>query len=55
MGKVVHRDFSARRFMDFDLRFTDKKITAWGAMALMKRMLDHMGFGSALANSGLPH
>ena len=54
MGKVVHRDFSARRFMDFDLRFTDKEITAWGGMALMKRMLDHMGFGSALASSGLP-
>jgi len=54
VGKVVHRDFSARRFMDFDLRFTDKEITAWGGMALMKRMLDHMGFGSALASSGLP-
>ena len=40
--------------MDFDLRFTDKKITAWGGMALMKRMLEHLGFGAALANSGLP-
>ena len=29
--------------MDFDLRFTDKEITAWGGMALMKRMLEHMG------------
>ena len=48
MGKVVDRDFSAKRFMDFDL--TDKEITAWGGMALMKRMLDHMGFGAALTN-----
>lgn len=40
--------------MDFDLRFTDKEITAWGGMALMKRMLDHMGFGNALARAGLP-
>ena len=40
--------------MDFALRFTDKEVTAWGGMALMKRMLDHMGFGNALASSGLP-
>ena len=50
MGKVADRDFSAKRFMDFDLRLTDKEITAWGGMALMKRRLDHMGFGAALAN-----
>ena len=25
--------------MDFELRFTDKEITAWGGMAIMKRML----------------
>lgn len=30
--------------MSFDLRFTDKEITAWGGMAIMKRMLDHLGF-----------
>lgn len=40
--------------MDLELRFTDKEITAWGGMALMKRMLDHMGFGNALASAGLP-
>ena len=40
--------------MGFDLRFTDKEITAWGGMALMKRMLDHLGFESALAGCGLP-
>jgi len=40
--------------MDFELRFTDKEITAWGGMGLMKRMLDHLGFETALAASGLP-
>jgi hypothetical protein len=40
--------------MDFELRFTDKEITDWGCMALMKRMLDHMGFGAALVSAGLP-
>ena len=54
MGKVVHREFSPRRFKDFDLRSADKQITAWGGMALMKRMLGHLRFGAALANSALP-
>ena len=40
--------------MEFDLRFTDKEITAWGGMGLMKRMLDHLGFESALSACGLP-
>jgi hypothetical protein len=40
--------------MEFELRFTDKEITAWGGMRIMKRMLDHLGFESALAASGLP-
>jgi hypothetical protein len=40
--------------MDFELRFTDKEITAWGGMGLMKRMLDHMRFGAALSCAGLP-
>ena len=43
------RDFSAGKSMEFELRFTDKEITAWGGMALMKRMLDHLGFDTALA------
>ena len=34
--------------MEFDLRFSDQEITAWGGMGLMKRMLDHLGFGSLL-------
>ena len=40
--------------MEFDLRFSDKEITAWGGMGLMKRMLDHLGFDSALAAAGMP-
>ena len=40
--------------MDFELRFTDKEITAWGGMGLMKRMLDHLGFDAALGACGLP-
>jgi Transposase DDE domain group 1 len=40
--------------MDFELRFTDKEITAWGGMGLMKRMLDHMQFDTALSIAGLP-
>ena len=42
------RDFNAGESMEFELRFTDKEITPWGGMALMKRMLDHLGFGTAL-------
>ena len=40
--------------MGFELRFTDKEITAWGGMGLMKRMLDHLHFDQALQVSGLP-
>jgi len=40
--------------MDFELRFTDKEITAWGGMVLMKRMLDRIGFNVAVAACGLP-
>ena len=40
--------------MDFELRFTDKEITAWAGMGLMKRMLDHMQFDTALSIAGLP-
>ncbi len=40
--------------MAIDLRFTDTEITAWGGMALIKRMLDHMGFEAALSQAGLP-
>ena len=40
--------------MDFELAFTDKEITPWGGMALMKRMLDHLGFAEALKAIQLP-
>ncbi len=40
--------------MGFELRFSDKEITAWGGMALMKRMLDHLGFEEGLKAAGLP-
>ena len=40
--------------MEFDLRFSDKEITAWGGMAVMKRMLDHLKFDAALMACGLP-
>jgi hypothetical protein len=40
--------------MDFELRFTDKEITAWGGMAMIKRMLDHLGFDQALIQAQLP-
>jgi hypothetical protein len=28
----------------FDLKFTSREVTAWGGLALLKRMLDGMGF-----------
>ncbi|MEQ1881546.1 MAG: IS1380 family transposase [Burkholderiales bacterium] len=40
--------------MSFELQFSDKEITAWGGMGLMKRMLDHLDFEAALGASGLP-
>lgn len=39
---------------DFELSFSDKNITPWGGMSLMKRMLDRMSFDSALKDFGLP-
>lgn len=38
----------------FELRFTDKEITPWGGMALMKRMLDHLGMDKVLSDLSLP-
>ena len=40
--------------MGLELRFTDKEITAWGGMALMKQMLDHLEFDQALVDCQLP-
>jgi len=40
--------------MSVELQFTDKEITPWGGMGLMKRMLDRIGFEAALRRCGLP-
>ena len=40
--------------MAFELRFSDKEITAWGGMALMQGMLDHLGLEQALEQAQLP-
>lgn len=40
--------------MDFELQFSDKEITPWGGMALMKRMLDRMQMDEALKDLKLP-
>ena len=40
--------------MNFELRFDDTQITPWGGMAIMKRLLDHLGFESALQAASLP-
>jgi hypothetical protein len=40
--------------MSIHLRFTDKEITPWGGMSLMKRMLDHLEFDTVLTGCGLP-
>jgi len=40
--------------MDMKLEFTDRQITPWGGMGLMKRMLDHIGFERALGACDLP-
>lgn len=38
----------------FSVSFSDREVTAWGGLALLKRMLDGMGFREALASWGLP-
>ncbi|SCZ86636.1 hypothetical protein [Nitrosomonas mobilis] len=40
--------------MEFKLRFTEKEITAWGGMGLMKQLLDRIGFSSAVESCDLP-
>jgi hypothetical protein len=39
----------------FEIKFTDREVSAWGGMALMKRMLDQMGFQQAVSGWDLPH
>ncbi len=38
----------------FDLKFTSREVTAWGGLALLKRMLDAMGFRDAVQSWQLP-
>ena len=40
--------------MDFEIGFTDKDITPWGGMALMKKMLDHCDIDSMISTLGFP-
>ncbi|MDA8253507.1 MAG: hypothetical protein M0Z84_09215 [Gammaproteobacteria bacterium] len=40
--------------MEADLEFTEKEISPWGGMGLMKRLLDRIGFEQALRGCGLP-
>lgn len=40
--------------MELSLGFTDKQITPWAGMALVKRMLDHIRWESALKRAQLP-
>jgi len=30
--------------MDFEIAYTDKEITPWGGMVLLKKMLENIGF-----------
>lgn len=39
---------------DFDLKFTSREVSAWGGLALLKRMLDGMGFKEAVKSWDLP-
>lgn len=40
--------------MDFQIGFTDKEITPWGGMALMKKMLDRSGIDDLISALDLP-
>jgi len=39
---------------NFEIRFTDREMTAWGGLALLKRMLDVIGFRAAAQGWDLP-
>jgi len=40
--------------MELRIEFTDKEITPWGGVSLLKRMLDKIGFEKILSDLGLP-
>jgi hypothetical protein len=37
-----------------EIKFTDREVSAWDGMALLKRMLDQMGFRQAASGWDLP-
>ena len=39
---------------EFDLKYTTREITAWGGLALLKRMMDGMGLRQAIEDWALP-
>lgn len=41
-------------FENFQLKFSSKEVTAWGGLALLKKMLDAMDFGAAMKQWQLP-
>lgn len=40
--------------MDLKIEFTDKEITPWGGMILMKEIIRRTGINEILQNIGLP-
>ena len=40
--------------MEIKIEFTDKEITAWGGMVLMKKLIDRTGVNEVLNQIGLP-
>ena len=38
----------------FEIKFTDREVSAWGGLALMKRMLDSIEFRAAAMTWDLP-
>lgn len=41
-------------FDAFDLKYTSREVTAWGGLALLKRMMDGMGLREAVQSWALP-
>ena len=39
---------------DFDIKFTSREVSAWGGLALLKKMMDGMGVYKAIQSWGLP-
>ena len=38
----------------FEVKFTSREVSAWGDLALLKRMLDGLGFKAAMQSWDLP-